>query len=106
MFLATASAAASPATATSTAATADFYEQTLGRQYTVDNDAAATIGDNDQERDTSGHVSGGERQGFTESRYVPPERTTRATESVHAAPRDATATPWATGDPESLVDTY
>lgn len=105
MFLATASTTASPAAATPAAATAVFYEQILGWQRTIDNDTAATIGDNDRERDNGDHgSSGGERRGFAEPRYVPAKCTSCVTEYVHAAPRDATG--WTTGDPDSLVDTH
>lgn len=97
MLSTTASATAAAATTASpaaAAATAVFLEQTPERQCTVDNDATATTGDNERERDDRRRAgSDRERRGLSEysPEYVPELRARHATESVHAASDDATA---------------
>lgn len=104
MLPATASAAAA-STASPASATAVFCKQILDQQCTIDNDATATIGDNerDDRRDCAG--SDRDRRDFSDPGYVPELGARRATESVHATSNDATPNSRTTASSDPLVDT-
>lgn len=105
MLSATASATSATAATTSpaTAAVVVFCEQTLEQQCTIDNDAAATTGDN--ERDDRRTGGDRDRRDFSNPGYVSKLCARRATESVHATSNDATANSRTTANSDPLVDT-
>lgn len=109
MLPAAAPAAASATTAASTAtAAAVFDEQTLEQRCILDNDATATIGDNERERDDRHDGTGGDcdRRGLSDPGHVPELDAHRAIESIHAASNDAAANSRTTANSDLLVDPH